>query len=83
MKFVHASGEPILDTQRYLAPLYSTFSNVKFYSTFCYVKLFSASGEAILDTQRYLDLLTVRYLEARFATIAVYHPPVFFLARGG
>ena len=35
------------------------------------ISIFRASGEAILGTQR--------YLEARFSTIAVYHPPVFLL----
>ena len=56
--FVRASGEAILDTQRYLDSLYSTFSYVKFYSTFSYVKFVSASGEAISGTQRYLQHAT-------------------------
>ena len=44
---------------------------MKLYSTFSYIKLFSASGEAILGTQR--------YLERRFSTVAVYQASVFFL----
>ena len=48
-KFVRASGEAILGTQRYL--------DVLFYTATAYLrrKFFRASGEAILGTQRYLE----------------------------
>ena len=96
---MRACGEAIRGTQRYVEARFSTiavyhppvFLAVEddrvstiivclpgYYRGSQYVfliSIFRASGEAILGTQR--------YLEARFSTIAVYHPPVFFAARGG
>ena len=39
---------------------------MKLYSTFSYIKFFSASGEAILDTQRYFTRYNLRDLLTRY-----------------